>query len=215
MQYWYREEVGESGYPASVRVDERFRDPKVRPKGRTILSCRRMCNIQLRGQAFDVPPGRFRVRWTMWFWAGQDYPYSGSGNRPRSIPRDNSVMERVFPPANSQTAPPPQGTLFFPWDLTLSVGKAQRPGGSFMHQDVDVDRHPVAATELLEPGYREFRLEGGVWNAFKNSGWCEFGGTIIDVDLSGHVAFVISRRFERWWFGGFSFVGVRLDPISC
>ncbi|KAK4194319.1 acyl transferase/acyl hydrolase/lysophospholipase [Triangularia verruculosa] len=214
MKYWYREEVGVNGYPDCVRVDERFCGGKVRPPGKTILSCRRIVNLQLRGQASGVAHGRYRVRWIMWFWAGTDYPQQGSYNVPHSYPTDNSVVERVFPPANPDAVAPRQDQLFaFPWDMTFSVGKAQRPGASFQCEGVDVREHPIAAKQLLHPGYQEFRLEGGVWNTHKNSGWCEFGDSIIDVDLDGHLAFVIARRFELKWLGGFSFGGVRLVPL--
>jgi len=36
----------------------------------------------------------------------------------------------------------------------------------------------------------------------------------VDVDIDGHMAFVISKKFERQWYGGFSFGGVRLEPIQ-
>ncbi|XP_014550282.1 hypothetical protein COCVIDRAFT_115882 [Bipolaris victoriae FI3] len=178
MKFWYREKVGESGYPDDVVVDTKFQKSDIRPPGNTILSCRRIVHIQLRGQAFNIPHGRYRVNWI------------------------------ILPPPNHDCL------FYFPFGLKLSVGRAQNQGHRFMHDVVDADKNPLLAPRLLEPGFQEWNLSPGLWNTYKNTGWCEIGGLYVDVDVDGHMAFVISKEFERQWYGGFSFGGVRLEPIQ-
>jgi len=215
MRFWYREKVGKSGYPDAVVVDTKFQEPDIRPPGNTILSCRRVCHIQLRGQAFNIPHGRYRIHWIMWFWAGKTFPVGGGHSTPVAHFIENTVEERRFPPQTQNSPPPEHDCLFyFPFGLKLSGGRAQNQGPRFMHDVVDADENPLLAPKLLEPGFQEYNLSSGDWNTYKNTGWCEIGGDFVDVDIDGHMAFVISKKFERQWYGGFSFGGVRLEPIQ-
>lgn len=56
-------------------------------------------------------------------------------------------------------------------------------------------------------------MDPGTWNTLRNTGWCELPGPIFEVTSDGEVAFVISKPWERKWVGGFSFGGVRLEPL--
>jgi len=62
-------------------------------------------------------------------------------------------------------------------------------------------------------GFREYCMDPGTWNTLRNTGWCELPGPIFEVTSDGEVAFVISKPWERKWVGGFSFGGVRLEPL--
>lgn len=232
MKYWYREEVGESGYPDSVVVPPKFQDPDVRPPGETILSLRAIPNIQLRGEVTNIPAGCYRVQWIVWLWAGKDYPVRGAEegytlNSACSTPiahfTENSVVERIFPCKNPHDVlRRPDKPFWFPWGMRFSVGKAQHPGARFSYYNDNSDERPIAASELLQPGFEESVLSGGLWHTMKNCGWCEIGGGVVDVDEDGHLAFVVSlsevveengRKLMKT-FGGFSFAGVRLELVE-
>lgn len=48
--YYYRETVDTSGYPAGIRVDAQYNEREVRPISNSIITCRRTCNLQIRGK---------------------------------------------------------------------------------------------------------------------------------------------------------------------
>ena len=203
MALWYREEVDHtSGYPSNVRVDPQFRCKTVRPVGSTILSSRRFVNLLIRGQAFDIPHGRYRIKWVVWYFRGQ-----------APTIEENSVTQRKFPSIiPGQDASVVEPGHFPPFNVLYSVGRAKEPM-KFMHKSIDVNTFPDSVPVLLRDGYKQQMVDSGLWNTLKDTGWCEIGNDLVDVELDGHLAMIISMKFQRSWFGGFSFGGVRLEPI--
>lgn len=219
MGFWYREKLDlHTHYPVDVEVESRFQRPGgVIPVGETVLTLRRICNLIVRGRFRYIMPGRYQVKWIFWFPAGRTCPSSSDRVPACYIPdatsTENSVLQRIFPSSITGQPPPEQDSSFFyPWNLLLSAGRP-RDFNAFLETDIDVDRNPLAAPVLLSEGFTEQRLDPGLWNTKRNTGWCEIPGNIVDVDDSGRIAFIITKKFERKWFGGFSFGGVRLIPI--
>lgn len=216
--FWYREKVTDITYPADVRVDPVFAQPKVRPIGDTILTCRRTANVLIRHRLSHVVPGLYHVRWIFWFWAGRDYP--DSTNKPPNgyVPQqggtpENSVCERFFR-AKEFKSSDTDSSFFYPWTLRCSAG-APLNYEWFLHTDIDPRPHknPLAAPVLLKPGYVEKEFEAGYWRTMKNTGWVEVRDQPFLVGADGQMAFVIGNQFIPHWLGGFAFGGVRLEPI--
>ena len=83
----------------------------------------------------------------------------------------------------------------------------------FLIEEFNLDDNPLAAHFLLQEGFQEKYIDPGYWNTLRNTGWVEVTGPIVEVADDGQLAFVISKQWERYWVGGFSFGGVRLEPI--
>ena len=96
--------------------------------------------------------------------------------------------------------------------MTLYAGQP-KDYSTFVEADTDVTVYPVVAPELLKESFTENCMDAGLWNTKRNTGWCEIHGSIIEVDDGGRIALLISKYFERFWYGGFSFGGVRLIPL--
>ncbi|KFY16292.1 hypothetical protein V492_01439 [Pseudogymnoascus sp. VKM F-4246] len=214
--YYYRETVLKGGYPAGVKVDPQFANGPVRPISNTIITCRRVVNLQIRGQKRWIAPGSYRVSWIFWFVAGRSCPPS-TQQLPRTFSpeagQENSICDRYFPPTGeADSSPKPDSGYFYPWNLLCSVGRPKRDK-HFLIDEFDVDENPLAARYLLQEGFQEKRIDPGYWNTLRNTGWVEVTGPIVDVADDGVLAFVISKQWERHWVGGFSFGGVRLNPV--
>lgn len=202
MAFWYREDVDpQTGYPPSVRVPYEFQN-SLKPVDNHIISCRRIVNLLLRAQLKNVPHGRYRVLFLIWYF---DHPVPS--------PEDNSVIGRRFSPIREDGIKINEPGTFLPFDLKFCVG---RPLGhdSFLSRQIDVTKTPNHVPEFLEPGYLESLVRSGWWNTLKKTGWREVECGPFDVSLDGLVAFTVSKDFVRGWYGGFSFGGVRLAPIS-
>ncbi|KAK4950931.1 hypothetical protein LTR10_010924 [Elasticomyces elasticus] len=220
MQYWYREPLCENGFPAGVQVDDIFIDGKTKPVGSEILSLRRVCNLMLRAEALGIVPGKYRVVWIFWFWAGRDHPLTSVGLNecfsPKPDSTENSVYQRTFPPIKPNLqAPQPDSGFFHPWDLKLEVGRA-KSSQNFMELGVDRNKHPIVAEHLLQPAtHQQQVIDAGLWGTMKNTGWAEAKDIIVEVQADGYLAFLISLDWNNHprWYGGMSFGGVRLEPV--
>ncbi|KFY41719.1 hypothetical protein V494_02825 [Pseudogymnoascus sp. VKM F-4513 (FW-928)] len=163
-----------------------------------------------------IAPGSYRVSWIFWFVAGRSCPPS-TQQLPRNFSpeagRENSICDRYFPPTGeADSSAKPDSGYAYPWNLLCSVGRPKRDK-HFLIEEFDVDENPLAARYLLQEGFQEKRIDPGYWNTLRNTGWVEVTGPIVDVADDGVLAFVISKQWERYWVGGFSFGGVRLNPI--
>lgn len=164
---WYREAIGESGYPDGVLVASKFRNSTLRPSGTTVLSLRSVSNLQIRGQAFIIPHGRYRVQWHVWMWAGKTYPSGGGPSVPVAPFTENSVVEHMFPSKDpEQDSSGNHHAFAIPCDTRFSAGRAKRPRDGFAYDEVDVHQTPIQAEALLEPGFKEYKLEYGLWNTY-------------------------------------------------
>lgn len=84
----------------------------------------------------------------------------------------------------------PRFRLRLPVVVTPSWGRP-RDYSEFMEANIDVDKHPFAAPELLLEGFKAYNLDQGLWNTYRNTGWCEVNGGIVDVNDAGRIALVI------------------------
>ncbi|KAE9364538.1 FabD/lysophospholipase-like protein [Stipitochalara longipes BDJ] len=214
--FYYRETVHGGGYPAGVQMDPQFINRDVRPISNTIITCRRTVNLQIRGKERWIAPGSYRVTWIFWFVAGRKCP-SSSQQVPRNfvpeLPQENSIYERFFPSTVETESPPKLDSGYvYPWDLICSVGRPKQYK-QFLIKEFDLDENPLAARVLLQEGFQEMRIDPGYWNTLRNTGWVEVTGPIVEVADDGQLAFVVSKKWKRFWVGGFSFGGVRLEPI--
>ncbi|KAI3540539.1 hypothetical protein CSPX01_08201 [Colletotrichum filicis] len=213
---WYREPVGDNGYPLGTTIEPHIESQNsVKPIGETILTCRRIVNLQIRGHIKWIDPGRYRSRWVFWFFAGKNCPSSSQSVPPCWCPDgspENTIRERYFPADLIEMGKPmPDSPWFYPWNLRCSAGRARSPN-NFLGQFVDADITPRFPPQLLEDSYKEQVIGPGLWNTFRNTGWCEVPGPEVEVGSDGEAFLMVSKDFERKWIGGFSFGGVRLDP---
>ena len=216
---WYREKIEPNGYPAGVQVAQEYAARIIRPIGDTILTCRWSANALLRHRMSHIEPGIYHVTWIFWFWAGRNFPKSHE-HLPRSfipnadLPPENSLCERFFPSTKAgEGLPKLDSGFFFPWELRCSVGRPQNYA-TFMHLGINPRHHPLAAPVLLMPGYEDKDFEAGYWRTMKNNGWYEVKGQNFKVGEDGEIAFVVNNKFIPHAIGGFSFGGLRLEPIE-
>ena len=165
------------------------------------------------------------MTWIFGCVAGRNFPKSDKALPPGFIPNqdqppENSVCERFFPSILAgEGQPKVDSPFFFPWELRCSVGRPQNYD-EFLHTDIDPHKHPLAAPVLLKPGFEEKQFEAGYWRTMKNTGWYEVKGQTYRVGDDGELAFVIGNpfvignRFVPHFLGGFSFGGLRLEPIA-
>ncbi|KAK5678568.1 hypothetical protein LTS10_009012 [Elasticomyces elasticus] len=170
----------------------------------------------LRAEALGIVPGKYRVVWIFSFWAGRDHPLTSVGLRKTFSPKpdttENSVYQRTFPPIKPNLqAPQPDSGFFHPWNLKLDSPQ------NFMELGVDRNKHPIMADYLLQPAtHQQQVIDAGFWGTMKNTGWAEVKDIIVEVQADGYLAFLISLDWNNRprWYGGMSFGGVRLEPVS-
>ncbi|KAF2147300.1 uncharacterized protein K452DRAFT_293746 [Aplosporella prunicola CBS 121167] len=101
-----------------------------------------------------------------------------------------------------------------PVNVIFSVGKPFDPT-VYLDRFVDVRISPDIATVLLRPDAVRVRLGRRRYEAKKNKGWYEIeGDNLVEVDLEGALGFMINTKWEEdFVLGGWSFGGVRLEPV--
>ena len=101
-----------------------------------------------------------------------------------------------------------------PHDLVFSVGKPFDPS-SFTSRYVDVKITPDIVPVLLHPDAVRVRVGKQRYEEHRGTGWLEVQGNIeVDVGLDGALGFILSKRFKKGvWVDGWSFGGVRLEPV--
>ncbi|KAE8862520.1 hypothetical protein PTNB29_05082 [Pyrenophora teres f. teres] len=101
-----------------------------------------------------------------------------------------------------------------PKDVVFSVGKPF-DARNFTKRFVDVKITPDVGSVLLHPDAVRVRVGGKRYAEGKGKGWMEVEGDVpVDVGLDGALGFIVSKKFEEGVFvGGWSFGGVRLEPV--
>lgn len=101
-----------------------------------------------------------------------------------------------------------------PHDLVFSVGKPFDQQ-TFASRFVDVKITPDVVRVLMHPDAVRVRVGRKRYEENKGKGWIEFEGDVeVSVGLDGALGFVVSKRFEKdVWVDGWSFGGVRLEPV--
>jgi hypothetical protein len=101
-----------------------------------------------------------------------------------------------------------------PVDLVCSVGKPFDPA-SFTSRFVDVKITPDVVPVLLHPDAVRVRVGEKRYKENVGKGWLEVEGDVeISVGLDGALGFIVSKKFkEGQWVDGWSFGGVRLEPV--
>jgi hypothetical protein len=101
-----------------------------------------------------------------------------------------------------------------PENLVFSVGKPY-DAKTFTQRYVDVNITPDVVGVLLHPDATRVRVGKKRYAEHKGKGWLELEGDIdVYVGLDGELGFIVSKRYEEDVFiDGFSFGGVRLEPV--
>ncbi|KAH8724475.1 acyl transferase/acyl hydrolase/lysophospholipase [Phaeosphaeriaceae sp. PMI808] len=101
-----------------------------------------------------------------------------------------------------------------PVDVVFSVGKPF-DAGSFTERFVDVKITPDVVPVLLHPDAVRVRVGSRRYREGCGKGWQEVEGDVeVNVGLDGALGFIVSKKFrEGQWVDGWSFGGVRLEPV--
>ncbi|KAF2402280.1 FabD/lysophospholipase-like protein [Trichodelitschia bisporula] len=101
-----------------------------------------------------------------------------------------------------------------PVDVVFSAGKPSDTV-AFLRRFVDVRISPDIGPVLLQPDAVRVRVGTERWEEKKGRSWVEIeGDEEVQVGLDGALGIVVSRRFEEGvYVGGWSFGGVRLEPV--
>jgi|TARA_R110002003_G_scaffold104_34_gene8499 hypothetical protein len=101
-----------------------------------------------------------------------------------------------------------------PHDLVFSVGKPFDPS-TFTNRFVDVNITPDVVHVLLHPDAVRVRVGEQRYEDCKGKGWQEIEGDVeVSVGLDGALGFIVSKKFRsNEWVDGWSFGGVRLEPV--
>jgi hypothetical protein len=101
-----------------------------------------------------------------------------------------------------------------PADLVCSVGKPFDPA-TFTSRFVDVKITPDVVPVLLHPDAVRVRVGEKRYKESVGKGWMEIEGDVeVSVGLDGALGFIVSKKFrEGVWVDGWSFGGVRLEPV--
>ncbi|KAF1916087.1 patatin-like phospholipase-domain-containing protein [Ampelomyces quisqualis] len=101
-----------------------------------------------------------------------------------------------------------------PADLVFSVGRPFDPS-TFTSRFVDVKITPDVVPVLLHPDSIRVRVGNKRYQESKGKGWMEIEGDVeVNVGLDGALGFIVSKKFrEGHWVDGWSFGGVRLEPV--
>lgn len=211
MAYWYRETIHiPTGYPVEVAVKT---SSVIRPIGDVIVSCRRSVYIDRRLIGIEIPPGSYHIIWIMWFFDHADQNALPTTRARRFIPESTHLTPEDIHDFDK--------TISFV-DLDLTAGLPRDPA-TFLSKDFtteldgDGPRHVDICSWLLRD-YARHRVTQPQQEGNRGKGWVEIRcEDVIVVDTPGIVGFVISRVWDkkyRFWQGGWSFGGVRLEPVS-
>ena len=121
------------------------------------------------------------------------------------IPQGRYRVQFVVSFHNAQYSPPS--------DLIFSVGKPFDTE-TFTQRYVDVNITPDVASVLLHPDAVRVRVGPQRYNDHKGKGWQEIEGDIeVSVGLDGALGFIVNRKYDGERTDGWSFGGVRLEPV--
>ncbi|KAH7065146.1 patatin-like phospholipase-domain-containing protein [Macrophomina phaseolina] len=155
-----------------------------------VLTCRAAENVCLRVLRTGIPPGKYRVKFIVCFFEPK------APEAAARVPEEGAVD--VTPPT----------------ELVFSVG---RPFDvkTFGSRYVDVKITPDIVPVLLHPDAVRVRVGKTRYAEKKGKGWIEIvGDVLVDVGLDGALGLMVTKRYEEGVVvGGWSFGGVRLEPV--
>jgi predicted acylesterase/phospholipase RssA len=148
-----------------------------------ITTCVNAEDVFLRAMRTGIPQGRYRVKFIVSF-------YGASESAAAATP--------VKPPV----------------DLVFSAGKPF-DAATFPTRFIDVHITSDPVPVLLHPDAVRVRVGKERFADLSGKGWTEIHGDVeVNVGLDGALGFVISKKFREGEFiGGWSFGGVRMDPV--
>ncbi|KAL0254938.1 hypothetical protein SLS55_009462 [Diplodia seriata] len=167
-----------------------------------VLTCRRAENVCLRALRTGIPPGKYRVKFIVCFFdpaknliTGAGTTKAGEGSASGS---DQQVDDNIRPPT----------------ELVFSVGKPFDTK-TFGSRFVDVKITPDVVPVLLHPDAVRVRVGRSRYADRNGRGWVEIAGDVeVEVGLDGALGLLVTKKFEEGVVvGGWSFGGVRLEPV--
>ena len=181
-------------------VDEQGRQKKIfpvaedldgdgRPEEAVVATCVRSDNVCLRALRTGIPQGRYHTRFVVCFFEPSGSPTVASNN--------DEGPSKSIPPT----------------ELVFSVGKPY-DSATFLHRYVDARITPDIVPVLLHPDAVRVRVGRKRHQDRKGRGWLEIEGDVdVNVGVDGALGFIVNRRFDEDSVSGWSFGGVRLEPV--
>lgn len=156
-----------------------------------VLTCRQAENVCLRVLRTGIPPGKYRVKFIVCF-----FEPKGGEELTGSDQKEDGVDLRP------------------PTELVFSVGKPF-DANTFGSRYVDVKITPDIVPVLLHPDAVRVRVGRSRYAEKKGKGWIEIvGDVLVDVGLDGALGLMVTKKYEEGVVvGGWSFGGVRLEPV--
>ncbi|KAL1632100.1 hypothetical protein SLS56_003989 [Neofusicoccum ribis] len=160
-----------------------------------VLTCRRAENVCLRALRTGIPPGKYRVKFIVCFFE----------------PRKATAAAETSGTDNQDASQPDNGPLS---ELIFSVGKPFDIN-TFNSRFVDIRITPDIVPVLLHPDAVRVRVGRTRYADRKGKGWVEIAGDVeVEVGLDGALGLLVTKKFEDGVaVGGWSFGGVRLEPV--
>ncbi|KAK0660303.1 Patatin-like protein 5 [Lasiodiplodia hormozganensis] len=157
-----------------------------------VLTCRHAENVCLRALRTGIPPGKYRVKFIVCFFEPAKTAAAGEGDQVDAA--DNNIQP--------------------PTELVFSVGKPFDTK-TFGTRYVDVKITPDIVPVLLHPDAVRVRVGRTRYADKKGKGWVEIAGDVeAEVGLDGALGLMVTKKFEEGVVvGGWSFGGVRLEPV--
>ena len=181
--------VDKMGRPKKIFPVAQDLDGDGRPEEAVVATCVRSDNVFLRVLRTGIPQGMYHARFVVCF-------FEPSGSPAATLNNDEGPA-RLVPPA----------------ELVFSVGQPYDTA-TFLHRYLDVRITPDAVPALLHPDAVRVRVGRNRLQDWKGKGWVEIEGDVdVTVGLDGALGFVVSRRFDEDAVSGWSFGGVRLEPV--
>ncbi|KAL9072950.1 MAG: hypothetical protein Q9157_004922 [Trypethelium eluteriae] len=181
--------VDQKGRPRKIFPVAEDLDGDGRPEEAVVATCVRSDNVCLRAVKTGIPQGKYHARFVVCF-------FEPSGSPAATISNDEGPSKLV-PPT----------------ELVFSVGQPY-DAATFLYRYVDARITPDVVPVLLHPDAVRVRVGRNRLEDRKGKGWIEMEGDVdVTVGLDGALGFIVSRRFDEDAVSGWSFGGVRLEPV--
>ena len=181
--------VDDQGRPKKIYPVAEDLDGDGKPEEAVVSTCVKSENVCLRALRTGIPQGRYHARFVVCFFdpsGSPDGAVSGHGGPSKPVP---------------------------PTELVFSVGQPYDVS-TFLSRYVDVRITPDAVPVLLHPDAVRVRVGRKRHQDRKGKGWLEIEGDVdVTVGLDGALGFIVTRRFDEDSVSGWSFGGVRLEPV--
>ncbi|KAI9708508.1 MAG: hypothetical protein M1820_003969 [Bogoriella megaspora] len=181
--------VDDKGRPKKIFPVATDLDGDGRPEEAVVTTCIRSDDVCLRALRTGIPQGRYHARFVVCFFEpSADIPASAASAKASS-------------------------TVVSPTELVFSVGRPY-DSTTFLHRYADVRITPDVVPVLLHPDAVRVRVGRRRFADRKGKGWLEIEGDVdVTVGMDGALGFMVSRRFDENGVSGWSFGGVRLEPV--